>query len=397
MAIDSTHRAVVTGRVTDAHSGAPVDDAVVTFPQWQLSATADSSGRFVVSGVPVGEFVARVERVGYVSRLIGVRVGAGDTTAIPPIALRVAGRTRPPCVRPSRQPGPARALAKPYAFGRPRIVPPGSLVELYVWASADGPHADSAVGAEGTLAGESIAFERQTRGRFVGLGAAPLDSSVDLPFSVTVHYASGASRSVTVGMPLVTRKTLAAKKEQLAVASQFGHEPDAVASARIAAENELARDVAVRSLGTLPLWKERFVRPRPGAVTSGFGMGREFNGAVSGRHLGTDFTGAVGDPVVAANRGVVALVADFYLAGKVVYIDHGGGLVSGYFHLSNTSVAMGDTVARGQKIGDIGQSGRVTGPHLHWSMRLGAIPVDPMSVFAIAPLPGVPPATVCTP
>jgi murein DD-endopeptidase MepM/ murein hydrolase activator NlpD len=76
-------------------------------------------------------------------------------------------------------------------------------------------------------------------------------------------------------------------------------------------------------------------------------------------------------------------VADFYLAGKAVYIDHGQGLVTAYFHLSRADVTPGDTVASGQRIGAVGQSGRVTGPHLHWVTRLGTIAVDPMSLLAL--------------
>ena len=77
------------------------------------------------------------------------------------------------------------------------------------------------------------------------------------------------------------------------------------------------------------------------------------------------------------------MVADFYLAGKAVYIDHGQGLVTAYFHLSRADVTAGDTVASGQRIGAVGQSGRVTGPHLHWVTRLGTIAVDPMSLLQL--------------
>jgi len=80
---------------------------------------------------------------------------------------------------------------------------------------------------------------------------------------------------------------------------------------------------------------------------------------------------------------VVALVADFYLAGRAVYIDHGGGLVTAYFHLSRAEVAEGDTVTAGQRIGAVGRSGRVTGPHLHWVARYGVISVDPMSLLGL--------------
>jgi murein DD-endopeptidase MepM/ murein hydrolase activator NlpD len=104
---------------------------------------------------------------------------------------------------------------------------------------------------------------------------------------------------------------------------------------------------------------------------------------VTSRHTGTDFAGAFGTPVVAAARGVVALVADFYLAGRAVYLDHGAGLVTAYFHLSRVDVTQGDTVKAGQRIGGVGQSGRVTGPHLHWVLRYGAISVDPMSLVRL--------------
>ena len=80
---------------------------------------------------------------------------------------------------------------------------------------------------------------------------------------------------------------------------------------------------------------------------------------------------------------MVALVAPFYLAGNVVYLDHGEGLISAYFHLSRTDVKLGDIVERGQIIGAVGRTGRVTGPHLHWVTRYGGVTVDPMSVLAL--------------
>ena len=86
----------------------------------------------------------------------------------------------------------------------------------------------------------------------------------------------------------------------------------------------------------------------------------------------------------ASNRGVVALVDNFFLAGNVVYIDHGGGVVTGYFHLSRTLVAEGDTVERGQEIGLVGATGRVTGPHLHWSARYGALTVNPIDLLGVS-------------
>src|SRR5439155_3812114 len=82
------------------------------------------------------------------------------------------------------------------------------------------------------------------------------------------------------------------------------------------------------------------------------------------RHWGVDFAGRIGAPVRAANRGVVALVADLYYSGTTVLVDHGAGLVTGYFHLSRVLVVPGDTVDVGQLIGRVGSSGRVTRSHL---------------------------------
>jgi murein DD-endopeptidase MepM/ murein hydrolase activator NlpD len=143
-------------------------------------------------------------------------------------------------------------------------------------------------------------------------------------------------------------------------------------------ERERALAVSRAAHDTPRLWSE-VVKPRDGRITSGYGSGREFNGRVQSRHTGTDFAGAVGAPVRAAARGVVALVDTFYLAGRVIYIDHGEGLVSAYFHLSRQDVAVGDTVDVGQQIGLVGATGRVTGPHLHWVVRYGAISIDPLS------------------
>jgi murein DD-endopeptidase MepM/ murein hydrolase activator NlpD len=87
--------------------------------------------------------------------------------------------------------------------------------------------------------------------------------------------------------------------------------------------------------------------------------------------------------VHAANRGVVVLVDTFFLGGRVVYLDHGGGITTGYLHLSRVLVSPGDTVARGETIGLVGATGRVTGPHLHWTARYGAITVNPLDLLGL--------------
>jgi murein DD-endopeptidase MepM/ murein hydrolase activator NlpD len=119
-------------------------------------------------------------------------------------------------------------------------------------------------------------------------------------------------------------------------------------------------------------------------------MRRIFNGKLRSRHLGVDFSGQRGDSVVATNRGVVAFVGDLYFSGTTVFLDHGAGLQTVYLHLSRVLVAPGDTVSAGQLIGAVGASGRVTGPHLHWSASYGSVAVDPLGLLELdltAPLP----------
>jgi hypothetical protein len=237
---------------------------------------------------------------------------------------------------------------------------------------------ESAGSAEGSFAGERLHFEARDAGGLRALAAVPIDASGSLPLRVVVRRGTGRTDSTSVDVGVAAGDY---RMERLTVAPRFGRPPDAATAARIAAEAERARAVSRRSHGTPRMWEGEFVRPRPGRITSGFGNGREFNGQVQSRHMGTDFAGAVGAPVVATGRGRVALVDTFHLGGIVVYIDHGAGLVSGYLHLSRVDVRAGEVVEAGQVIGGAGATGRVTGPHLHWLVRYGTVTVDPMSLL----------------
>lgn len=231
---------------------------------------------------------------------------------------------------------------------------------------------------EGRVADEPLHLATTDGAFWRGLAAAPVEGGDSL--EVVLVLVAGERRD-TVRTSLAVAPG-AYPQERLRVAPSMA-QPDSAARVRIAREVARAREVSRAAHQTERLWEEPFLRPRPTRITSPFGTAREYNGAVTSRHLGTDFSGAVGAPVLATNRARVALVADFYLAGKVVYLDHGEGLISAYFHLSQALVKAGDYVERGQRIGGVGQSGRVTGPHLHWVMRYGGVTVDPMSVLAL--------------
>jgi murein DD-endopeptidase MepM/ murein hydrolase activator NlpD len=231
------------------------------------------------------------------------------------------------------------------------------------------------------MAGEPLHFLASTGGKWHAIGAVPVDATGSLVASVILQRASG--KTETVRARLILPKLPPPVAQPLAVDSSFTRPLDSATAARVARENARAREVGTHAHDSPAMWSSSFLRPRTSVVTSEFGSGRLFNGRMTSRHLGVDFRGAVGDPVRAANRGVVALVDNFFLAGNVVYIDHGGGLVTAYFHLSKTLVAVGDTVVRGQQIGLVGATGRVTGPHLHWAARYGAITVNPLDLVSL--------------
>ncbi len=256
---------------------------------------------------------------------------------------------------------------------------PGAVVRLTL--SAPVIRSDSIVSITGAMAGEPLHFITSTTGTYHAIGAIPVDETGSLTASVIVQRSSGKTETVRARLTLPTLPPPVA--QPLAVDSSFSRPLDSATAARVARENARARKVGQRAHDSPPMWTASFLRPRASVVTSEFGSGRVFNGQVTSRHLGVDFRGAVGEPIRAANRGVVALVDNFFLAGNVVYIDHGGGVVTAYFHMSKPLVAAGDTVTRGQRIGLVGSTGRVTGPHLHWAARYGTITVNPLDLVAL--------------
>jgi murein DD-endopeptidase MepM/ murein hydrolase activator NlpD len=257
---------------------------------------------------------------------------------------------------------------------------PGAIVRLNLTDA--GAASDAIVSVTGTMAGEPLHFVG-AGGAWRAIGAVPVDSGGDVVARVVASRASGRTDTLSAS---VTPPPLPPPKEQLAVAEQYGKPLDAATEARVEQENQKAIAVGRQSQESPPKWTTPFEKPRDSEVSSSFGSGRTFNGQVASRHLGVDFRGAVGTPIRAANDGVVVLVDNFFLGGNVVYIDHGGGLTTGYLHLSKAMVNVGDNVKRGQVIGLVGATGRVTGPHLHWAARYGALTVNPLDLLTLEPM-----------
>lgn len=252
----------------------------------------------------------------------------------------------------------------------------GALFRLRVTGAAAGTR------LAGTVADQPLHFVRAAGDSSIAesFAAVPIDG--DSSLGIVLQCSAGERIDSLVARLDAARANYPV--DRLRVAPRFATPPDSATAERIRRESERAREVAQNAHLGPRLWKEPFVLPRQSRITSGFGHGREYNGALTSRHMGTDFAGATGAPVRAANRGVVRIVDAFFYGGNVVYLDHGAGLTSAYLHLSQQTVVVGDTVARGQVIGRVGASGRVTGPHLHLIVRYGSITVDPMSLFAIA-------------
>lgn len=172
---------------------------------------------------------------------------------------------------------------------------------------------------------------------------------------------------------------------------------DAKSVARWKAEQEQIRQ-ALAENSALRLWRSNFVEPVNGKRTGIFGSVRIMNGQPRNPHNGEDIGAPMGADVAATNDGVVRLTVDHFFSGKGIFLDHGLGFYSMYFHLSEILVKDGDLVKAGQVIGKVGASGRATGPHLHWGVKLNGARVNPYALLDLPFKNGTSPAgTVVTP
>ncbi|MGD8519900.1 MAG: M23 family metallopeptidase [Desulfobacterales bacterium] len=137
------------------------------------------------------------------------------------------------------------------------------------------------------------------------------------------------------------------------------------------------------------LWQGRFQLPIKSTVTSPFGNKRMFNGQLRSFHNGVDFRAPEGKPIYAANAGVVKLAKSLFFSGNIIIVDHGTGIFSNYAHLSRIDVEPGQRLQKRQLMGYSGATGRVSGPHLHWAIKVNGIYIDPLQfVDVIAAISG---------
>ncbi len=165
--------------------------------------------------------------------------------------------------------------------------------------------------------------------------------------------------------------------QRLTLSNKLLVNPDAEELKRIFREQRLSKRVFT-TFRPVDDVATRFTLPVVGPVSSAFGLRRFFNGEPRNPHSGIDLAVPAGTPVHAPAAGRVAATGDFFFDGNVVFIDHGQGLVTMYCHLSKIEVKPGQQVRQGQVIGEVGMTGRATGPNLHWGVSLNNDRVDPM-------------------
>jgi len=126
-----------------------------------------------------------------------------------------------------------------------------------------------------------------------------------------------------------------------------------------------------------------YIVPLQSKITSDFGKARVYNDTLKGYHSGTDFRAKTGTAIIASNDGKVVLAKNRFYSGNSIIIDHGEGIYTCYYHLSQFKVKVGEMVKKGEVIGLSGATGRITGPHLHFSARVGGLQVDPLQLVRL--------------
>ncbi len=242
----------------------------------------------------------------------------------------------------------------------------GGVHLLTVTVSTPGDH------VSGSFMGTEIPFEPADDGTFQGLvgidlGAKPGDHLLTLRTSKGVSAFKVPVEDRDFGVRRFTVKESKLTPELLQ---------------RIDRETNLLEELWKRR-SPRRLWKAPFIRPVSGKITGTFGKASFINGKPRSPHSGVDFRADRNENILCSNDGTAVLVKDLYYAGNSVFVDHGQGLYTMYFHLDRPLVREGATVRRGQPVGLAGSTGRSTGVHLHWGVRLNGARVDPLELIRV--------------
>ena len=270
----------------------------------------------------------------------------------------------------------------PQMWLQPGEARPGDAVLVRVYGGTEAP--------EGELNGKALDFAPLGDGWVAIFGLSVDQAKASLPLWVRVATKEG---EVELDGSLEVKEPNFPARE-LTVSKKFTS-PDKKAKKRMR-DDQRAFDKAFAQDFEPPRFTENFAMPRPSVTTAPFGDLRMFNGKKKSQHFGEDLDGAIGNPAYASNDGVVVMARECFGSGNTILIHHGLGLYTAYFHLSKLMARVGDKLKRGQQLGLVGKTGRVTGPHLHFGAKLEGRWVNPESVLRldfVGPRPARLPAT----
>ena len=247
----------------------------------------------------------------------------------------------------------------------PKKVGPGDIMTVTVKGASDP--------VKGSFRGKQLHFVEGKTGSTAIVG-------IDLHLAPGKHQltlmagAKDLSRSVRVSKKVYPLQRLTLPEDKVILSPEN--------EARV--EREQKRTAALWPVDSLRIWNGGFIDPLPGKpLGTPFGVRRIINAIPKNSHSGVDVTADEGEPVLAPNDGVVAMVDDLFFSGNSVIIDHGDGIYSMFFHLSESKVRMGQAVMKGDVIGLVGATGRVSGAHLHWGVRVQGARVDPLQLIRL--------------
>ncbi len=219
----------------------------------------------------------------------------------------------------------------------------------------------------------------------------PVSSNGDYVFAFSRNDTSQYLLTVTSPDGTIEQKTLVPAQRDYKISRVEGIKksimnPNKKANERAKKDREMM--VAVRKVSSdLTDFSQGFIAPRKARITGVYGSQRFYNGVPKNPHFGVDYAGAIGSPVKAPAAGKVLLwVPDMFYSGGTLVIDHGHGITSNFLHLSASLVKVGEQVKQGQVIAKVGNSGRVTGPHLDWRMNWHKVRFDPQLAMKVIPL-----------
>ena len=210
---------------------------------------------------------------------------------------------------------------------------------------------------------------------WVALGGIPLSAKAGEDQAFSIQY--------TNGVTLNTKVTIKAKhypEQHLTVKNKRKVNPNADDLKRISAERIRKNKAKTHWSDSNPAFD--FIWPVEGRTSSTFGLRRFFNEQERNPHNGLDIAASEGTPVKSTSNGTVIETGEFFFSGNMVYIDHGQGIISLYAHLSQINVKPGDKIKQGEIIGAVGQTGRVTGPHLHFAILANKTLIDPLYLLS---------------